>query len=93
MQDGDKIIKFISDKKNRLIKKVQKELETLIKLDFYRIAEDIYHTFAVMDFSDKELDMLISHEGILRELAIEIQNSDMYDELIDGTINRFLGRR
>ena len=92
MRGEDKIIEFVSGKKNRLIEKGKRELTSLKKFGLYRIAEDIYHTLTIMDFSNAELDRLLSHRNVLEMLAIQVQEDEMYDELIDGVIERFLGR-
>ena len=82
----------IPSKKNRLIEKLKKELGSLKKFSLYRFAEDIYHTLAVMDLSNQELDTLLSQKNVLETLATEAQNSAIYDELIEGTINSFIRR-
>ena len=71
----------------------KKELEKLKTLSLFPIAEDIYHTFTIMDLSDNELDLLLTHNNILETLATKIQESDIYDILISNTIDDLLDRQ
>ena len=78
------------NKKDRLNEQMRKELFALKFFSLHGIAEDIYRCIITMDFSDAELDLLLSQKNILETLAIEVHDGETYDILIAGTINQFL---
>ena len=92
MRIRNKVIEFPDNKKNYLIERSKKELKKLTGGSLQSFAEDIYYTFIVMELADQELELLLSMENVLEMLAVRVQDDELYDILIEGTINRFLGR-
>ena len=78
----------MKSKKGQLILQLKKELHSLEFFGIYGIAEDIFHSINLIDFSDSQLDSLLSQKNLLEKAAIEIHDSKIYDELITSIINQ-----
>jgi len=92
MQENNKVFQFFG-KKNKLIERCDKELAKLAGISLHSFAEDIYHNLITMELADNEVDLLLADENVLTTLATAAQDNDLYDSLIEVTIDDFLGRK